>query len=92
MGIDPAGGVRSWTAGWIVLIGRGEAGRVWRMTKKKNHEPKSLDQLLRVLKAQAKKIQMAKKIVPEEIANDPRAILEWLRLQGKRERRRRKWS
>lgn len=62
------------------------------MAKKKKHEWKSLDGLLRDLKAQARKIVAAKEILPDDIANEPRAVTEWLREQRRKQRRRRKWT
>jgi hypothetical protein len=62
------------------------------MTRKKNSKWKSLDSLLKNLKTQARKIVAAKMVIPEDIANDPTAILEWMADQRRRERRRRKWD
>ena len=55
------------------------------MAKRKQHNWKSLDWLLRQLKAQAKKITLAREVLPPDIADDPGAVLQWLRNRRKRE-------
>jgi hypothetical protein len=62
------------------------------MTRKKDFRWKSLEGLLKNLKTQAKKIVAAKELVPDDIADDPKAILQWMADQRRRERRRRKWD
>jgi hypothetical protein len=64
------------------------------MTKKKNTQRgrTSFGHLIRNLRARARKIELAKTIVPDDIADDPRAMLEWIREQDRRERRRKKWE
>ena len=54
--------------------------------------PKSLDWLLRRLRAQLKKIGLAKEIVPPELEGDPKGLLAWMRENERRRRRRKKWE
>jgi hypothetical protein len=55
------------------------------MAKRKKQNWKSLDWLLRQLRAQAKKITLAREVLPPDIANDPGAVIKWLRDRRKRE-------
>jgi len=48
--------------------------------------------MIRNLRAKVRKIELAKTIVPDDIADDPRAMLERIRKQDRRERRRKKWE
>lgn len=91
MGVDHAESGGSSAAGSVILSRGVLVCTVVRMTRKKNSKWKSLDGLIKHLKAQAKKIVAAKEVVPEDIADDPKAVMEWLRGERKRERRRKKW-
>jgi len=64
------------------------------MTKKKNRQRgrASFGRMIRNLRAKVRKIELAKTIVPDDIADDPRAMLERIRKQDRRERRRKKWE
>ena len=90
--MNHAGGVGSSAARYRVMTSRASERKVDAMPKKRQRNWKSLDWLLKRLKAQAKKIVITKEVVPPEIADDPRAILEWMRDAHKRQRRTRKWD
>jgi hypothetical protein len=55
------------------------------MARKRKQNWKSLECLLKRLKAEAKKIRLAREVLPPDIADDPGAVLEWMR--GRRERK-----
>ena len=42
--------------------------------------------------AMAKRIAEAKKVVPSDIAEDPIAIMQWIREEDRKARRREKWE
>jgi hypothetical protein len=56
-----------------------------RMARKRKQNWKSLDWLLRRLKAEAKKICLTREVLPPDIADDPGAVLEWMRGRRRRE-------
>ena len=62
------------------------------MTKKKNSGLKSLESMLQHLRSRLKKISLAKEVLPSEIADDPQAVMEWIRAGKTRRRRSRKWT
>jgi hypothetical protein len=92
MEVDPVGCVGSKSAGSAIMTERRDDDRVCRMTKNKKHEWKSLDGLLRGLKAQAKRIELAKEVLPDDIANDLVAVLQWMREEERFRKRRKKWD
>jgi hypothetical protein len=60
--------------------------------QKKKQEWKSMRGIVRHRQATAKRIAEARQVVPPDIAEDPIAIMEWIRKEDRKARRRRKWE
>jgi len=60
--------------------------------RNKKQEWKSMRSIVKQRQAMAKRVAEAKAVVPPEIAEDPIAIMAWIREQDRKARRRQKWD